>query len=607
MRDPRKVSDKPLAETVKSSTLLGMESQGWLTSSDLHEVDLPFWPATVYKMATYLMVNPNITSSHLFRADILYDSHGAMKTTLKTEQDFGANTAGTLESQITPKQALEVDGFDLIRTVVRRLIPRNDKLDKPMEQTCHFYTCGRALLESKASAQSGNDKSTSCDSKLQRLLITYHPHTTSKEEIPFYHPPLQGLAYLYEFEPTGEETGTGKMSLHFLPYTSEIPNRLERTLHMLLNTYIRLAYGTKESDTDDGSGHNKLKDNIIPRHMVQNTYARLKGQYAEDLCARWVEETEPSKHVYEDLAITAFLIELWRNMYGINPAVEIDEKQESSTFPGFVDVACGNGVLVYVLLMEGYSGWGFDARRRKSWSIFPTSVQERLVEKVYLPKPFADVLETQAIGVDIHTGDFPEDTFIISNHADELTVWTPLMAALACPSSPLPFIAIPCCSHSLSGARFRYPPPKIEAVEQNIQPASGDLKALRAEKNNEKTENGMQNSMYGSLTAKTVSIAKEVGYEVEKTMLRIPSTRNMGVVGNRRLVAQGWRSISRAESDVTHAATERNRLDDMELPCRVMSIVERECLKDGGISAAAQTWVDRALSVQGGKGSQMHK
>ncbi|KAJ5595501.1 DUF1613-domain-containing protein [Penicillium hispanicum] len=622
MRDPRKLSAKPLAETVESSMLLETETQGWLTSQDLHEDSLSFSPETVYKMALFLMANPNITSTHLFRADIMYDSQGLMKTPQQTEQAFRASAVSdnlTPETQIMPKQAIKAEGFDLIRTVVRRLIPRNDKLDRPLEQTCHFYTSKGAPWRSKDLSSRGIEKSQTGNPAPERLLITYHPHVDLPEDMPFYHPLLKGLAYLYEFESTGADTGSGTMSLHFLPFTADIPNRLERALHVLLNTYIRLARGSKETDPDDGSGQNKLKDNMIPRHLVQNTYARLKGQYADDLCERWVEETEPSKHVFEDLAITAFLIELWRSMYGVTPTIEKDQKQESSaSFPGFVDVACGNGVLVYVLLMEGYSGWGFDARRRKSWGIFPASVQERLVEKIYVPKPFADTLEPDEIGVGIHTGNFPRETFIISNHADELTLWTPLMAALACPTSPLPFISIPCCSHSLSGSRFRYPPPKRgqlngsldisttdhrhEYVEQNPQPTSGDLKALRAAKNDEKTEDGMQNSMYGSLTAKTMSVAEEIGYEVERTMLRIPSTRNMGVVGNRRLVAQKWRSDSRAK-DNSSAAADGPIENDSTVVSRIVQIIERECSKDGGIQTAARTWIERAQGLhQGGTG-----
>ena len=96
----------------------------------------------------------------------------------------------------------------------------------------------------------------------------------------------------------------------------------------------------------------------------------------------------------------------------------------------------------------------------KPGETYPVEVQDCLEERIYIPQPFTDATGPPDMETEIHTGDFPADVFIISDHTDELTVWTPLMAALASPSSPLPFFIIPCCSCSLSGTRYRYPPRK---------------------------------------------------------------------------------------------------------------------------------------------------
>ncbi|KAJ5733082.1 DUF1613 domain protein [Penicillium manginii] len=349
------------------------------------------------------------------------------------------------------------------------------------------------------------------------------------------------------------------------------------------------------SDGTNGIGNDisKDKNGVVPHILVQKTYARLNDIYAQNLIENWAEEAEPAKHVFEDLSIAAFIIELWRGLYSTVPKSESSETNSSAGFPGFVDMACGNGVLVYVLLMEGYSGLGFDARRRSSWRTFPDSVQCRLMEKVFIPKPFIDVLEPNEIGAEVESGNFPKGTFIISNHADELTVWTPLIAVLACPTSPLPFLAIPCCSHSLSGDKFRYPPSergeypqplgqsdhsgsKTALIDPNPQPASGDLRALRLLKQKEKTEEGMFTSMYGSLTAKTMQIAQEVGYEVQRSKLQIPSTRDMGITGYQE-----------------ESAANLNE----GLQSKTMQIIQRECENDGGIEVAAKKWVERARSV----------
>lgn len=610
VRDLSRLSGKPLKETLQSSCqVLEIEADGWLTSPDLSESGLSFTPENFYETAVFLMANPNITSSHLFRADILFDSQGILKTPQQNEElagTSGSTASDTSESTVTAKPAVRVTGFGLVRTVIRKLIPRNQNIDKPLVQTCHFYKS----LAAASIGESGDYASNIQALQRQSVLTMFLPHIESQGEIPFYHPQLRGLATLYDAQSSPEGVNSGVMSVHFLPFSNEIPERLERTLHILLNFYVRLTRGGQKGPLNkDESKASSSKDNLVPRHLAQNTYARLKTLYAADLCENWAESTEPSKHVYEDLAITAFLIELWRMMYGVAPAKENPtEQNETTKSPGFVDMACGNGVLVYVLLMEGYLGWGFDARRRKSWSIYPEWVQERLKEKILIPKPFADIAETGDIGVNITLGDFARDTFIISNHADELTVWTPLIAALACPESPLPFLAIPCCSHSLSGSRYRYPLPKgtktktttevaekPEQNEQNPQPASGDLKVLRAAKQAEKTEKGMWTSMYGLLTAKTIAVAEEAGYHVEKTLLRIPSTRNMGVVGGRQVVTE-QRKQRGASGASTATGSQVNQAT--QVAQAVMDIVQRECSREGGIQAAAQIWIERARGLQ---------
>jgi tRNASer (uridine44-2'-O)-methyltransferase len=300
-------------------------------------------------------------------------------------------------------------------------------------------------------------------------------------------------------------------------------------------------------------------DIILPQAAVQNTYARLKAKYARAFIEGWAESTNPGKHVFEDLGIAAFLIELWGEMY------------KDENFPGFVDIGCGNGLLVNILVQEGYSGWGFDARKRKSWPTYCQKARENLKEMVLIPSIIQKVQlpiqvpqpnqptcpnyakdsrssiiqatepmltnenplhlnskqmktnneadstnTTQGLNSDppinkeiqevgIHNGLFPKGTFIISNHADELTPWTPILASL----SQCPFMMIPCCSHALSGARFRAPPPK------DASPST---------------------SAFASLVAWVSKLAKDCGWKVEVEMLRIPSTRNTALIGRRRNV-----------------------------------------------------------------------
>lgn len=460
----------------------------------LFHKECSFPPEIFRQVMLNLIKNPNINSSYLFRADISLDTQVVDDTLPRTE---------------IPPRLTSINGYNLRSIIVRTMIPRNTLIDKPLDQTCLFHECVT-------------------DSGEVRSLVTYLPHISSAAESPFYHPAVRAIGFLHTFNPYIRE---GNVSIHYSFFESEpLSPKLERTAQHLLATVYKHGTGC-------AGGYVKRvnHDVIIPQAPVQNTYSRLKVRYAKDLRNKWVECTDPTKHVYEDLGIAAFLIELWSEMY------------KDTEFPGFVDIGCGNGLLVHILLEEGYRGWGFDARRRKSWAIFGPKAQANLKELVLIPTilqtnatktasqrnkesliiatyPLHSDQETTEQGdqgnrcnesnanndekrqvqeVGITNGEFPKGTFIISNHADELTPWTPILACL----SESPFMLIPCCSHDLSGSKFRAPPPKGTQAS---------------------------NSMYASLVAWVSNIAEDCGWLTEKEMLRIPSTRNAALVGRRR-------------------------------------------------------------------------
>jgi tRNASer (uridine44-2'-O)-methyltransferase len=405
--------------------------------------------------------NPNLNSSWLFRADIL--------------EENGEEPPDGSEQCSRP---LEFKGFRLDRVLVRRLIPRNSKRDGPLDQTCLF------LSSNHGEAEEG--------STMTRQLLVYIPHVPSEHDIPFYHPKVRGMAHLHEWNPSA---GQGTVSLHFWHFDQPDPDhaeKLDRTALMLLSQLHKHGQGAVE-----GYVKRVHHDTIIPQPRFQDTYTRLKNSYARTLVTSWAETTDPSKHVFEDLGIAAFLIELWRDMY-----TDINNGNDKTPFPGFVDIGCGNGLLVYILRREGYEGWGFDARARKSWHAYNIPLKDGTdsLQALALLPSFVQRPQEPGDGVHVHDGVFAEGTFIISNHADELTPWTPILAA----GSRSPFIAIPCCSHDLTGRKFRAPPPRDKSKGQ---------------------------SAYASLVAWGCDIAADCGYRVETEMLRIPSTRNTALIG----------------------------------------------------------------------------
>lgn len=657
-------SFKPLSHLDSDGSIHRLPDSAWLPILQ-HACSFP--PLVFQTISLNLIKNPNINSNLLFRADILYDSTKDELVALEPSQR-AALQQYRLRDGTFP-------GFEVTRTLVRLMIPRNPQLDKPIAQTCQLLTW------KKGQAQEEN-------------LVVYIPHASTVEELPWYHPRVQSLAYLHTWRrqhstasTSTSEISCGDISLHYLLYSSEslpLSDRLMRTGHHLLSTLHKHGQG-------ELAGYKKRvhHDQLVSQQRVQDTYTEFKRKHAKRLCDNWVEQTEPSKHVFEDLGIAAFLIELWKDMYEEEEKGSDAERGrqdlplQKPKFPGFVDIGCGNGVLVDVLLREGYEGWGFDARRRKTWSTFEPSIQKNLKQLLLIPQPLFEthspvndanggILPHDLIPLEPtnknkkspkepiwHNGIFPTGTFIISNHADELTPWTPLLASI----SSSPFLAIPCCSHNLSGARFRapsvfnsysadhhaptyfaanvtrsksvaikiasttlvesspssppsspssspspslisssssfsYPPPQQqqhkpeEQEEKNHHddaddddyeqrnPSRGDLKSLS------QTARAKNPSAYASLCDWVSHLADSVGYVVEKEMLRLPSTRNMGIV---------CRTYKHDDDDtfctMTMTTTTTKRTTTM---MEKMEIVKRIANKEG---ADGKRWVDRARGL----------
>lgn len=609
---------KPISH-LESQNLQCLPDQAWIPILQ-HSCDFP--PPIFESVALNLIKNPNINSNLLFRADILYDSFSDELT------NTSSSTVGSWEADLQKHRLRDgaIPGFLIKRTLVRLMVPRNPQLDKPVAQTCH-------ILHSNT------------DQEQEETLVVYIPHTSRIDDLPWYHPRVQSIAYLHTWRTQSStanksnqspsQVSHGDISIHYLLFDSEalpLSERLSRTAHHLLFTLHKHGQGSL-------AGYTKRvhHDQLVSQQRLQDTYTELKQKHAKRLCDHWVEQTEPSKHVFEDLGIAAFLIELWKDMYDETNTLgaELDQTQQKPKFPGFVDIGCGNGVLIDVLLREGYKGWGFDARRRKTWATFQPTIQEHLKQLILIPQPLFEMHSplNDANGgilshrralprtkgkngfeeIAWHNGIFPHGTFIISNHADELTPWTPLLAFI----SSSPFLAIPCCSHNLSGLRFRAPtvfnsystdqhapsyfaanvPPRTKAIaiqiasteiidnddddddddEYEPQPATGDLKRLRPDARSK------QPSAYASLCDWVAHLATRVGYEVEKEMLRLPSTRNMGIVGRTRLGGVDGGAL-RDEYDTREARMEQ---------VKRIAAVERA---DGAV------WVERAVGLVGGKG-----
>ncbi|KAL7748104.1 tRNA(Ser) Um(44) 2'-O-methyltransferase [Sorochytrium milnesiophthora] len=226
------------------------------------------------------------------------------------------------------------------------------------------------------------------------------------------------------------------------------------------------------------------KDALVPKDAYREVYRELKERHS-DLYSSWTESTDPQKFVTEDLAIASYLICLWRSTGSPTPV-------------SFIDLGCGNGLLTYLLHKEGFHGYGVDIRRRKIWARWRD-------QGVDLREETIDVHQFRITPTPDHT------TWVLGNHADELTPWIPLIATLSSPD--LRLVLIPCCFFHLNGRKWA-PPPSSAPAPAHLAHAS--------------------TSRYKRYLQYVGEVVAQCGYVVEWDSLRIPSTKNVAVVAQHR-------------------------------------------------------------------------
>lgn len=174
---------------------------------------------------------------------------------------------------------------------------------------------------------------------------------------------------------------------------------------------------------------------------------------------------------------------------------------------GFVDLGCGNGLLTHILTAEGYAGHGLDVRARTSWAHYPPVARAAL--RVCALDPTAETIPAE---------DIPAESFLIGNHADELTPWVPILAERARAAG---YVSIPCCAWAFD-ARFER---SRDALFGQLGDDQGFVESLGL------GADGSTSSAYAAYRVWLASLSVYCGWVVECDALRIPSTRNWAIVG----------------------------------------------------------------------------
>ncbi|KAI6104142.1 hypothetical protein F5141DRAFT_1216702 [Pisolithus sp. B1] len=557
----------------------------------------PFATEFFEKAVEQLVHHPEYNSTLILRSETLSDVR------ILSEDGREEDVKILLE---TPPRC-DLGGYRPVRAIRRRLLPRRPGRDGSLEQTCVFYTdavtTGTEVEKVYVDPQEGKHSTIpACHYEDEQeniaSLLVLTPTLKFGEALPYYHPAVRRLAVRYvrnARELSGDEPETATLSCGMLFIEAVLPrsepappdppdpnSRLYRTCLALLDTVHRYGWGALT--------HYRKRvhhDMLVSRETYQDLYLVLRERY-KHLVSQWKEATDPAKHVFEDVGIATFLMLFWKAIYASdNTSVEFDVDRggatDTSTMPwknwprpsgGFLDLGyaspiltpfserlsafnrCGNGLLVHILVSEGYAGHGIDVRARQSWFHYPEAT--RVALHVYSLDPtccihqdssrvepegsIADSKSSDDTNNDAGTDFFTPGVFLIGNHADELTPWIPVLATL-CDAAG--YLSIPCCAW---GFDERFTRSSISTSSLlSFSPGSSlqDLSSTVLEKEDTDDQSafietlnlgaeGTHTSQYSVYRIWLARLSQWMGWKVECEVLRIPSTRNWGIIGRER-------------------------------------------------------------------------
>ncbi|CAB3403089.1 unnamed protein product [Caenorhabditis bovis] len=215
---------------------------------------------------------------------------------------------------------------------------------------------------------------------------------------------------------------------------------------------------------------------LIDKESYATNYKQIKLEFGKHLVEAWDENTNAEKFVYEDCGIATYIQEIFN--------ANILKRPKK-----FVDIGCGNGLLVNLLNKIGIPGYGVDVRSRRIWSTLCGGSDLR---------EFA--VNPQMVLSNVPHFDADTD-LLIGNHSDELTPWIALMAA----KMNCEFFIIPCCPFEFFGKFNR---PNYLIVDKKVS-----------------------KSQFETFFDWVVHISEMLGFEVDTDRLMIPSTRRLCIVG----------------------------------------------------------------------------
>ncbi|KAF7258747.1 hypothetical protein EG68_04081 [Paragonimus skrjabini miyazakii] len=235
---------------------------------------------------------------------------------------------------------------------------------------------------------------------------------------------------------------------------------------------------------------------LVDVAVYQVVYNSLKNKHAKYIIQHWCEKTDPLKFIHEDLGIAAYLIVVYGGKLAMYPFISL-----------MSDVAMDCWCTFYSVKGELCEESMDDSKILRDLSIQAL---------LWSGATYGAVEENEStLDAECCPG-FPNATWLIGNHSDELTPWLPILAARSGPSCRV--FVLPCCPFGLYGKYNSF-----------LHTTSGI--ETRCDSN---TSADVQ-SRYRLYLAYLRGLFRVCGLSSEIDVLRIPSTKRICLVGRNLL------------------------------------------------------------------------
>ncbi|KAJ1984713.1 tRNA(Ser) Um(44) 2'-O-methyltransferase [Dimargaris verticillata] len=409
------------------------------------ECPTPVGPQAFLQVMEEWIQNPNLVLPPVAKAEIVHDNC--------------VSSASRSATDPPPTHELPTQQpMTLIRQTTRQLLPKRATHDAIITEQVRVYQ-GPAETRVEFSP---------CVARGEQGMA----------DLPFYYPKFASFAYAYRAHPLSqlsedpEVADRGQLRIEFFmpPQQSiALTAKEEFVWQQLLRKLHKWCVAAMTGYRKRGQ-----HDQLVAKEQYLAMYRQMKADYGALWVSTWPEKTDAAKFIYEDIGIASWLLCLWQQC--IPPSVQATGARK------FMDLGCGNGFLVHLLVSKGYQGWGLDQAHRKIWSMYGPSTH-LIAETLY---PMA--------------ARYPDTEWFIGNHADELVPWVPIIAARSHYHAKV--VVIPCCLYELSGQKYNHTQPGRTRYQVYLDYIS--------------------------------QIMETCGFIVEREQLRIPSTKNIALVGRRR-------------------------------------------------------------------------